>query len=316
MIRNLLISLLLFAIALSRLVGVGFVPRAFAQTSTVTYFVGCLGASIKVLYNVSSGITPPPIPTCLSGDSVVNWSNGDILGVMAGSGLIGGGLSGEVSLSLLQAFRLPQGCTDGQVGKWNTTIGIWECANDNNSVYTAGSGLGLVGNQFNIADGGVTTAKLADGAVSSSNTTLVYVSKVLGPFSTNSVSTYVDVPDSTLNVTVNRPSVLLVSFQGSMWMGLFPNTTAGTLMASLLTINVDGVDRTDLVQSDFTAWIGSISEPLKTPVSFTVPVSVATGAHTVKLRAQVSNWWGGSNPNMGIGYNGRPSTFMAVVYSQ
>lgn len=83
-----------------------------------------------------------------------NSNTGDITGVTAGSGLTGGGTSGAVTLALGTAYQLPQSCTDGQIAEWNTGTSLWICAADDNTIYTAGSGLTLASGAFSVNFGG------------------------------------------------------------------------------------------------------------------------------------------------------------------
>jgi hypothetical protein len=45
-------------------------------------------------------------------------------------------------------LQLPTGCSSGELPKWNGTA--WACSNDNNTTYTAGTGLSLAGTQFSV----------------------------------------------------------------------------------------------------------------------------------------------------------------------
>ena len=47
-------------------------------------------------------------------------------------------------------------CADTQVAKWNATATAWQCANDNDTTYSAGTGLSLAGTAFNLSDTAVT----------------------------------------------------------------------------------------------------------------------------------------------------------------
>ena len=53
---------------------------------------------------------------------------GDITAVYPGTGLTGGGDSGDVTLALGAAYRLPQGCSNGQIAEWDGSV--WACGND------------------------------------------------------------------------------------------------------------------------------------------------------------------------------------------
>jgi len=73
---------------------------------------------------------------------------GDISAVNAGTGLSGGGLSGEVTLNVASTFMLPQTCANGQVTKWNSSTHLWECGDDSDTLYYNGTGLLLSSTTF------------------------------------------------------------------------------------------------------------------------------------------------------------------------
>lgn len=68
--------------------------------------------------------------------------------------------------SLLQA-RVTGTCTPGSTIRAINSDGSVVCESSNPATYSAGAGLQLTGTEFSLADGGVTTAKISDGAVTS-----------------------------------------------------------------------------------------------------------------------------------------------------
>jgi len=159
-----------------------------------------------------------------------------------------------------------------------------------------------------IADGAVTAAKLA-GGLTAQNVSFTQKAVQLAFFTTSSL-TLVDIPGSEISVSVSKPSLLHISFTGSLFTLMQPNSAAG----ALLTIAVDGTDRTDLVNQDLFAWSSNCCapNPAVAPAGFTVLIPVESGTHTIKLRI-LSSSYDANYRHAGIGHNNKNSTFSVMV---
>jgi hypothetical protein len=112
----------------------------------VKSYTGCLTKDGGTLVLVREGNAPAK--PCASGSVQAHFSGGDITAVSAGTGLVGGGTNGALTLSLDPAFALRQDCAAGDVVKWDGNS--WECADDDDTTYSAGEGLELDGTTFSL----------------------------------------------------------------------------------------------------------------------------------------------------------------------
>ncbi len=115
---------------------VALAVQAFAQVPTYT---GCYSASSGTINKLAKGFSPAK--ACNTGDVQVSFSAGDITKISVTGGLSGGGDNGDITISLDPKYSLPQSCAANQVAKW--TGSAWQCANDENTTYTNGTGLDL-----------------------------------------------------------------------------------------------------------------------------------------------------------------------------
>jgi hypothetical protein len=127
-------------------VALGGTALAGHVTSGVKSYTGCLVPKDGVIVKVKEG--DAPAGPCTAGMQQVHLSGGDITKISVTGALTGGGDDGEVTIGLKPEFTLPSGCASGRVAEWSGTA--WACGIDDDTTYTAGTGLDLSGNAFSI----------------------------------------------------------------------------------------------------------------------------------------------------------------------
>jgi hypothetical protein len=142
---------LMLAIAAIGVAAISGTALAGHQTSGVKSYTGCLVSGEGVLIKIKEGNAPRS--ACTGGQVEAHFSGGDITKISVGSGLSlpNGGDNGEVRIELAAGQTLPQGCADGRVAEWDSGTSRWICGIDNDTTYSAGTGLDLsAGNAFSI----------------------------------------------------------------------------------------------------------------------------------------------------------------------
>jgi hypothetical protein len=134
------------AVAALGVVAISGTALAGHQTSGVKSYTGCLVSGDGVMIKIKEGNSPRS--ACTGGQVEAHFSGGDITKISVGSGLTtvpADGANGEVRILLDASHTLPQGCDDGEVAKWETSVvpDRWICRDDNDTTYTAGTGLDL-----------------------------------------------------------------------------------------------------------------------------------------------------------------------------
>jgi len=142
---------------------------------------------------------------------------GTITGVTAGAGMVGGGTSGNVTLSMIKT------CASGQVLEWNGTT--WVCANAGaGTVTNVSSGAGLTGGpitstgSLSLANAGVTNAMLQNPSL-----TLTAGSGLTGGGSVSLGGT------TTLGLLTSCASGQILKWSGSAWACAADANSGGTI---------------------------------------------------------------------------------------
>ncbi len=145
--------------------GLTGVPTGFADgvDNDTTYTAGIGIALSGTQFSVAAPYRMPQ--SCTSGQ-IAEWngsawtcaadndSGGDITAVTAGTGLTGGGTTGSVSLSADTSYlqrRVSSTCAAGSSIRAINADGTVTCEADDNTTYSAGTGLALIGTQFSVA---------------------------------------------------------------------------------------------------------------------------------------------------------------------
>ena len=136
---------LALAVAAVTVAAIGGTALAAFPQDTVRLYTGCLNSGGNIT-SVAEGDSP--LQPCSSPKQVVKLSGGDITSLSVSAPLTGGGTNGAVSIGLSASATLPSCSSTDQVPKWNNTTSRWTCGVDNDTKYSAGTGLDLTGTTF------------------------------------------------------------------------------------------------------------------------------------------------------------------------
>jgi len=149
--------------------GLTGVPSGFADgtDNNTTYTAGTGLTLAGSQFSVNTTVIQARVSsTCTAGNAIrvinangtvtcesVTGGAGDITGVTAGTGLTGGGANGDVTLTANTTYlqrRVSGTCVAGSSISTVNADGTVSCETDDNTTYTAGTGLSLAGTQFSV----------------------------------------------------------------------------------------------------------------------------------------------------------------------
>lgn len=136
----------------------------------VTGSIKATGGNVTALKSGTVGGDVTGTRLCIGTDCRATWPSGDTY--TAGTGIV---INGSDQISIASGYQLPQfhntNCPAGKVLKMTASgvTGNWTCDTDATGTYTAAvnGGLSLSGTAFSVADSGVTTARIANDAITS-----------------------------------------------------------------------------------------------------------------------------------------------------
>jgi len=188
-------------------------------TTAPTHLLEVSGGNIKIT-GAGHGLVFPDGTMVTTASSVPGAGGGDITAVNAGAGLEGGGIAGDVTLSLLTS------CSSNQLLKW--TGSAWGCAPEGNGGGTVTSVTGGAG--------------LTGGAITGSGTLAVDTAAIQARIGNCPAGESIRAiaPDGAVTCEVDNDSGTITAVNAAAGSGLTGGATSGNADLSLLTTCADG----------------------------------------------------------------------------